>query len=83
MEQDVVRVGKGHIIRVPGSASGCRVSCLFGVLWLTKENDHQDYIITAGSPLLIEGHGLSVIEAVTDCAFSITPCAQGGVHDLA
>ncbi|HVN72285.1 MAG TPA: DUF2917 domain-containing protein [Desulfomonilia bacterium] len=83
MEHDVMRVGKGHVMRISGAASGCTVSCLSGVLWLTRENDPEDYIITAGSPLDIKGPGLNVIEAVTDCAFSITPCVQGGVHDLA
>ena len=83
MGQDVMKVKKGHVMRIPDTASGCRISCLSGVMWLTRENDPEDYIIKADSDLVVQGRGRSVIEAVTDCAFSITPCAQGGVHALA
>jgi hypothetical protein len=83
MEQDVMKVKKGHVMRIPNAASGCRISCLSGVLWLTKENDPEDYIITADSDLVIQGRGRSVIEAVTDCVVCITHGQQGGMHDLA
>ena len=72
MEQDVMKVKKGHVMRIPNTASGCRISCLSGVLWLTKENDPEDYIITADSDLVVQGRGRSVIEAVTDCVVCIT-----------
>ena len=83
MEQDVMKVKKGQVMRIPNTASGCRISCLSGVLWLTKENDPEDYIITADSNLVVQGRGRSVIEAVTDCVVCITHGAQGGMHDLA
>jgi hypothetical protein len=83
MDKGITKVKKGTIMRIPQAATGCRVSCLSGVLWLTKKNDPEDYIITADSSLVIERHGHSVIEAITDCVVCITPIMQGGVHDHA
>ena len=81
MVKGIMRVKKGDVMSIPKAATGCRVSCLSGVLWLTKENDPEDYIITADSALVIERHGHSVIEAITNCIVCITPTMQGGVHD--
>ena len=83
MEEGIMRVKKGHVMSIPQAAKGCRVSCLSGVLWLTRENDPEDHIITADSGLVIEHHGHSVIEAITDCVVCITPTLQGGTHDHA
>jgi hypothetical protein len=83
MDEGVMRVKKGYVMRIPQTAAECKVSCLSGVLWLTRKNDPEDYIITADSSLVIERHGHSVIEAITDCVVCITPVMQGGVHDHA
>jgi len=82
MWEHVMRVGKGHVMKLPGAGSDCRISCISGILWLTRENDLKDYIITAGIRRLLKGPGLTVIEAVTDCTFSITPCGEGNMHDI-
>jgi Protein of unknown function (DUF2917) len=81
MDSGFMKVRKGHVMSIPRASTGCRVSCLSGVLWLTRENDPEDYIITADSDLVIARHGHSVIEAITDCVICITPDMQGGVHD--
>jgi hypothetical protein len=83
MVKNIMKVKKGDVMSIPQDVTGCRVSCLSGVLWLTKENDPEDYIITADSALVIERQGLSIIEAITDCVICITHDMQGGVHDHA
>ncbi len=83
MDKDIMRVKKGDVMKLPQAATGCRVSCLSGILWLTRKNDPEDYIITADSALVIERHEHSVIEAITDCVVCITPATQGEVHDHA
>jgi hypothetical protein len=81
MDKDIMKVKKGNVMKIPQGAKGCRLSCLSGVLWLTKENDPEDYIITTDSALVIKGHGHSVIEAITDSVLCITPAVEGGTHD--
>jgi hypothetical protein len=83
MVNGIMKVKKGDVMSIPQDAKGCRISCLSGILWLTRQNDPEDYIITADSALVIERHGLSVIEAITDCVVCITPTWQGGAHDHA
>jgi hypothetical protein len=82
VEPDVMNMGKGQVFRIPDSARGCTVSCLSGVLWLTRENDPEDYIITTDVPHTVDGRGMHVIEAVTDCTVCISPALKEAAHDF-
>jgi hypothetical protein len=81
MDKVIMRVKKGAIIRLPQAATGCRLSCLSGVLWLTRKNDPEDYIITADSALVVEHYEHSVIEAITDCVVCIVPTTEVRLND--
>lgn len=83
MGQDVMEVNKGQVIRLPDAATGCLISCVCGMLWLTQENDRADYIITPESPLLVRSRGISVIEAITDCVLCIAQGVHEDAHDHA
>jgi hypothetical protein len=54
-----------------GTASGCCVICLKGMLWLTRENDHEDYILGEASSWVSKCPGLVVIEALRDSSLRI------------
>ena len=85
MKHGVMSVKKGQVLRIPATTSGCSISCLAGVLWLTRENDHEDHIITTDTAFVLLGEGLSVMEAITDCVVRIThgECEERGMYDLA
>ena len=83
MKPDVMSMQKGQVFRIPDSAKGCSVSCISGVLWLTRENDPEDYIITADAHHTLNVHGMHVIEAVTDCIVCISSTLKGAAHDRA
>jgi len=78
MEQEIVKLEKGQVLRLPDEADGCSISCSEGIIWLTRENDGKDHILTPGSDFLLSGRGLCVIEAVTDCAVCISPALPAG-----
>jgi hypothetical protein len=43
-----------------------RISCLDGVLWLTRSGDNRDYLLHAGESLEFSGNSHIVIEALKD-----------------
>jgi hypothetical protein len=83
MDEGIMRIKKGNVMGIPQGTKGCRVSCLSGILWLTQENDPEDYIITPDSAHVIVRQGRSVIEAITDCTVCIMTIKQGELNDHA
>lgn len=83
MKHGVINMKKGQVVSIPSDSSGCSISCRTGVLWLTGENDLEDYIIDTEAGFVLQGRGLCVIEAVTDCIVCITPALVREVHEYA
>ena len=46
------------------SATGVRVVCTAGVLWLTVEGEAGDILLAAGESHLVRGRGLALLEAI-------------------
>jgi hypothetical protein len=76
MKHKMMNLKKGQVVRLPDDADGCTISCSEGMLWLTRENDSEDHILTPGKDLFLSGKGLCVIEAVADCTVCISPAFQ-------
>ena len=80
MEMSARTMTRGEIMSIPGAGLGCRVVCLSGVLWVTREDDTGDYIVCTDEACALPGGGLIVIEAVSDAAVRITPLSRGETH---
>jgi len=42
---------------------GTRVECIRGALWITQNNDHEDYFLAASDALTLDRPGLALIHA--------------------
>ncbi|TMH39971.1 MAG: DUF2917 domain-containing protein [Betaproteobacteria bacterium] len=42
---------------------GTRVECIRGALWITQNNDHEDYFLAASGALTLDRPGLALIHA--------------------
>ncbi|MBI5181940.1 MAG: DUF2917 domain-containing protein [Nitrospirae bacterium] len=61
-----IRLQDGAIIRIEGNCNGIRISCNTGIIWVTQENDYEDYFLREGEDFVINRHGLVIITALTD-----------------
>lgn len=50
---------------------GTTVVCEQGILWLTKSNDHKDYMLKAGEQVIIDTKSNVLIEALSTARVSI------------
>lgn len=46
------------------NASGTRMQCLQGALWVTQYRDHQDHFVGPGDILTLDRAGLALIHAI-------------------
>jgi hypothetical protein len=49
---------------------GLRLTCCEGQLWLTREGDVTDTVVSAGESVRVEGPGLMVVQALRPARFS-------------
>jgi hypothetical protein len=56
---------------VDAKKTGMTVVCEKGILWLTKSNDHRDYMLKPGDRMEINQRSNILIEAVSDAHVSI------------
>jgi hypothetical protein len=66
---------QGKTLHFDGDQRGMIVKSLFGKLWLTQENDLEDYMLTPGEAVVVQKRGRVVLEATQDSLVSITPAA--------
>lgn len=64
---------KLSVHHLDGDARGTEITCLQGILWVTQQDDGQDYILNSGDSLVISRRGRVVIEAMSDAILRITP----------
>jgi hypothetical protein len=56
-----------------GDRRGTEIACLQGILWVTQENDAQDYILHSGDSFVVTQRGRVVIEVISDAILRLTP----------
>lgn len=64
---------KLSVHHLDGDARGTEIACLQGILWVTQQDDGQDYILNSGDRMVISRRGRVVIEAISDAILRITP----------
>jgi hypothetical protein len=65
------RLAKGRVFTLPCMGHGSCVICISGALWITREGDSGDHILTESSSWKADGPGKVVIEAVEDSSFRV------------
>jgi hypothetical protein len=55
---------KGQLLKLPNQSLYLRVGK--GKIWITRENDSEDYILLEGSAFESNSHGMILIEALED-----------------
>jgi hypothetical protein len=55
---------KGQLLKLPNQSLFLRVSK--GKIWVTRENDNEDYILMEGQSFESNSHGMILIEALED-----------------
>jgi hypothetical protein len=70
--EEAVRAGK--VWSADGDNCWRAILCREGVVWITQDQDVQDYVITAGEMFLISQPGKVVAQALVDSRIEITPC---------
>lgn len=45
-------------------ASGAKIACLEGVLWITQEDDRNDIVLEAGQSLILDKEGEALVQAL-------------------
>jgi hypothetical protein len=63
---------RGQLQRLP-DAQGSVVLCLSGTLWLTQQGDARDIVLEAGDEARVEHAGLSILSALRDASFVLSP----------
>lgn len=67
-------LNKGHFYRIKNHRSLCIITCQNGAIWITQENDQQDYVLAKGELHIIAQKGLVLIEALRDSSIKIKKC---------
>ena len=63
---------RGQSQRMP-DARGSLLLCLGGTLWLTQDGDPRDVVLEAGDEARIDRDGLSILHALSDARFVLSP----------
>jgi hypothetical protein len=66
-----LRLESRQILRLR-DASGTRVQCLKGALWITQDRDPEDHFIGAGDALTLDRPGLVLIHAIEPAGLVLT-----------
>jgi hypothetical protein len=54
----------GEIYKIKMHTKSIKIQCLNGALWVTKENDPEDYILRRGQEVTFSGRGVVIIQTL-------------------
>jgi hypothetical protein len=66
----VIELQHGDILPLE-RASGVRLSCLEGTLWLTEENAPMDVVLSAGDHYDVEAKGRTLVQAMAPARLAV------------
>jgi hypothetical protein len=67
-----ITIGNGEVYRVSARVSPVKIQCLGGVLWVTKEDDPQDYILQRCQSATFRGPGRIIVQSLPRGKMCIT-----------
>ena len=67
-----LELSKKSTMSLEGTKTGLVVRCFEGAIWLTRQGDARDYILTPGDKFIVQGRGLAVLQAMQDAVVSIS-----------
>jgi len=70
---DSIDLQPGQVSALEGDNRWRLVICVRGEIWVTQEQDLEDYVLTAGEMLVVNQRGKVVIGARQDARVEITP----------
>jgi len=70
---DSIDLKAGQISALEGDNRWRLVVCVRGEIWVTQEQDLEDYVLAAGEMLVVNQRGKVVIGAREDASVEITP----------
>ena len=62
--------------RMNSDSRGKVVTCLKGMLWISQEGDHKDYVLTPGQEFVVTQRGLVVVQTLRDALMQVKLPAQ-------
>jgi Protein of unknown function (DUF2917) len=77
LESPRFALAAGELVRIE-NARGTSIRCAEGLLWVTQEGDHNDYVVSATDVLPIDRNGRTVVHAMRPTTFSIERTAVPG-----
>lgn len=70
-----LKLGRGEVLSLH-HADGDTVVCYEGCLWVTRDHDIRDVILTPGQRTLIDGPGRVLIQSFENSQFAVGPASK-------
>jgi len=71
-KQEVHHLDSRAVERLPGVQTGDAIFCTGGILWVTQENDPEDYLLQKSSRFVASRQGVVVIQAFTEAEYRLS-----------
>jgi quercetin dioxygenase-like cupin family protein len=65
-----------HAVLPLHDASGAKIACLEGVLWITQQDDRNDFVLEAGESLILEKEGEALVQALQGSRIAVEAPAR-------
>ena len=74
-------IAKGRTVRIQ-DGKGFELTAVTGTLWITYENDTEDYVVSPSETFRVSRQGLTLVHAFRDAQLRIAYPAEAGVPSL-
>ena len=74
-------IAKGRTVRIQ-DGKGFELTAVTGTLWITYENDTEDYVVSPSETFRVSREGLTLVHAFRDAQLRIAYPAGAGVPSL-
>jgi hypothetical protein len=74
-------IAKGRTVHIQ-DGKGLELTVVTGALWVTYENDTEDFVLSPSDTFRVSGNGLTLVHAFRDVQLRIAYPAEAGVPSL-
>lgn len=71
-KRDVHRLDSRAVERLPGIQTGDSIVCTRGVLWVTQEDDPEDYVLQKSGVFVAGRQGAAVLQAFGEAEYQLS-----------